>query len=451
MRSLLVVSLTVLVGACASEADPAAVRERIDRTLPPLVDESTGAADGADATFGAMSRGFDTLDLLAPGLLPGLGSDAGVRLPAMPAFGEDGQTGADVARELNETLFTDASYEGGGVFVVPTTLLCPADDLGVVDADCVAHATQAALRIRAELVGGDGLDLALVVGANRDEPITIALRPRSITATVDLGELADAARALAPAFGEPDLRFELAGVISARLEVLGTAHVAVAITIDQPVHVAFGDGALTGDDAFRLDTAQAHPLVRIELDGVARQGSAQVGLGATEVHVPDDTGPATDVDLPGLAATATLIAGEPVRITGISLGDRTTTVSVGGEQAIGVDLNRDAGRRLDLTIAGDELDATFTVSPAFDLRVAVDHAILGDTPPRYDVTRVALDGAPAPALRASTQLAVVAGQLTIETDPVGYGATIAAGACVGEEWRADASGDYSVLVSAPCD
>ena len=115
MRSCLLVTLTLVVGACGQEADPASVRERIARDVPPLVDESAAAGDGAAPTFGAMSSGFDALDRLAPGILPGFLSDASgggglkrlAALPALPALGDEGETGADVARDVNDTLFTD--------------------------------------------------------------------------------------------------------------------------------------------------------------------------------------------------------------------------------------------------------------------------------------------------------------------------------------------------------
>jgi hypothetical protein len=143
---------------------------------------------------------------------------------------------------------------------------------------------------------------------------------------------------------------------------------------------------------------------------------------------------------------ATLTAGA-LRVADMSLGNRTTTVSVGGQRAVSVDLNRDAGRSLDLVVAGGELDATFTVAPVLDLRVAIDHGLFGHELPRYDVTRLALDG----ALRSTAaRLEVAAGQLTIETNPVGYGATFAAGQCIVEEFRSDATGSYSVLVPTTC-
>ena len=464
-RSLLWIAglaLAVIVTGCGSDtpADPDSLHDRIDRLVPPIVDETNAASASSEATLDQLGRGLDAFEVLAPGILPASESGLGLkRLAAAPADGDptDGQAVAD---ELNTRLFTEANYEGDGVYRVPPDLICETDpETGASDPACTSQVAE--VRVRAVLAGADGVDFTLVLGAERAEPLTLALRPSAVTVEVDLGELARAATELGAVAGESaGIAVAMDGRVSARLEVVGTAHVAVSVAIDQPVHVAFADAGADpeGPDGFRIDSAEARPLIRFELDGAAAAGSLQIGLGSTQVHAPDaDTGRAIDVDLPGISATASVRAGEPLRVTGIGLGDRTTTLSVNGQTAMTIDLNRDRGRRFDATITGDALDSTFAVSPAFEVRVSTDHAVLGDAAPRFDVTRVALDGASAPALRSmtlsdgyTTQLQVAAGRLTLETAPTEYGAIIDAPSCVGEELRSDASGSYSVMVATAC-
>jgi hypothetical protein len=462
MRLSFALPATLALFACTETADPASIRERIRRDVPAIVDETVAAGESADATVGALGQGLDALDRVVPGLLPDVaGAGEDLKRGLASADGE-APTGADVAEELAARVFADANHEGDGVFLVPVDFLCPAADGAVADPDCVESATRAQLRVRAEL-DGNGLAFTLLVGAERDAPVTLALHPNLLEVSVDLAAAAEAARAIG--LLDPAIAVELGGVVSVRLDVVGAAHVAAAITIDRPIHVAVSDAADPASD-FRLDSAIAHPLVRFELDGVLGRGSAQLGLGSTQLHLAGDAeagSPATDLDLPGATANA-LLADGLFLASGIGLGDRATTISVGAQQAIAIDLNAGAGRRFDLAVTGDDVDATFAFTPSFDLRVAIDHAVLGDTPALYDVTRVALGGAETPALRSSLtvtgdspetlspvrQLEVVAGELVIETNPAGYGATIAAGQCIVDEARSDAAGDYTVLAPGAC-
>ena len=455
-RAIAVVLLGLAACGGDAPADPASLHARIDALVPEIVDETNAAATTSDVTIDQLVRAIDAIDVLAPGFLS---SDASADTTTEPAPTVTDQTGQEVADELNTRLFTDANYEDDGMYRVPADMICPTDDTtGAIDPTCATNAAE--IRIRAVLVGDDGVDFTLVLGAERAEPVTLGLRHRAVSVSVDLGELQRAATELGAVMGEGDVQVAMSGVVAASLEVLGTAHVSLSTSIEEDLHIGIGEAGAdpNGDGALRIDSAVAQPLFRIELDGATSAGSFQLGLGSTQVHYNDsEAAQSIDVDLPGATATASLRAGEPLRVTGIGLGNRSTTLAVNGQTAMTVDLNRDQNRRFDLVIAGDALDATYTLSPAFDLRVATDHAVLGDTAPRFDVTRVAIDGAPAPALRSytlpdglTTQLQVAAGRLTIETAPTGYGVLIDAPSCVGEELRTDANGEYSVLVATAC-
>jgi hypothetical protein len=448
-----------VLSACAAEtASPSEIRTRISTQVPPLVDEAAAAGAGADAALGALEQGLDALGALMPGLVPEEAA-AVFGVARLPADG-DPATGAEVADELNTRLFSDANHLGDGVFAIPTDLLCPvADGATAPDPDCVAQAERAQLRVRAELAGDDGLALALVVGGDRAEPVGVELRAGFVGVSIDLAEVAAAAIELG--LVDAGTTIELDGVISARFEILAPAHVSAAITIDRAIHVAVTSATDPAGD-IRLDTAVAHPLARLELDGSAADGgigTAQLGLGATQVHLAADavTGaPARDLDLPGASAMIRLGAGQ-LLVERFSLGSRATTVMVDGQLGAQLDLNPDTGRALDLAVTGDATDAAFAFVPGLDLRLAIDHTVLGTAAPIYDVDRVVIDGAALPTLRARTtaagtaQLEVVAGQLTIGTAPAGYGATIAAGSCVGAEDRSGAAGDYTVPVAVACE
>jgi hypothetical protein len=232
--------------------------------------------------------------------------------------------------------------------------------------------------------------------------------------------------------------------------VLGDAKIEASSTIDRDLAIATADAGvdLNGPGAFRL-TSEAAEVFAITLDGGANGAGFDLGLGATTAHLPTDD---VDLDLPGITASAQLAQGL-VTITGISLGDRTTTMSKGGARAVAIDLNPNDGRTLDATITATGTDdETLTVSPRFDLHMAVDHAVLGDTPPVYDVTQVSLTGALHHFLDAGgiDHVQVQGGPLMIITNPTQYGITAIDGQCVTSTDVSGATGSYTQWAAGSC-
>src|SRR6185295_18627630 len=129
-----------------------------------------------------------------------------------------------------------------------------------------------------------------------------------------------------------------------------------------------------------------------------------------------------ELDLAGATATASFGDGQPLELSDVSLGKRTTTISINGVRAVAIDLNAQDGRSFDATVSHDAATGTDTleVSPKLDLQLTVDHDVLGDTPPVYDVRRVTIDG----SLRGSDagdQVEVLTVSFTVTTDPASYG------------------------------
>jgi hypothetical protein len=235
-------------------------------------------------------------------------------------------------------------------------------------------------------------------------------------------------------FGQDLPNVALAGQGTSKLEVLGTAKLRVSFSIDRALSIkAAKDGAdLDGADALLLSSAKAQAL-SITLDGHAKSGSLALGLGETALKIPefDSNKRRFELDLPGATFNAAFAAGQPVALTHLGLGNRTTTVSLSGVRAESIDLNPQDGRALDATVTLDAASGkeSITVSPRLDLQMAIDHAVLGDTPPVYDITRVLVDG----SLRASgtsDQVEVVTGSYSVTTNPAGHGFTANAGQCV---------------------
>jgi len=479
LASTALVLLASLTGACNDDPPaPSEVRTRITDDLGNVLREAEAASQGAEALPG--DAAFDMIDRVLqsggssgaflPRALSKLGlvgprSDErsrGERELAGPPTNNDDEIDA-VIRELNERLFTDANHQGDGIYTVPAELVCRTEtfhDDGstteTIDADCAQSLANAQLRIRtflqAEGEPDEALQLALQIGANHDEPLVISLTHTSVAVTLDLDDAGRSMTALAPLFGEELPNTSLAGQLTGKLELFGPASAGWSLTIDRAVAIKVADPGvdLESPEAFRFTSAKA-TVAALSLDGVGKTGSLVIGLGETTVHVPDEQ--TFDLDLPGLTAVAMFMADKPIYLTHLGLGDRSTTVSINGSRAIAVDLNPADGRAFAATIARDALTGleTLTVTPKLDLRYSIDHSVLGDEPPIYDVTQVLLDG----SLRGGERdrIEVLTGTFGITTNPASYGFAATAGQCVAPTYSEDVTTGafYEQWSVAACD
>ncbi len=449
---LLTLSL-LSVGLIACSDDPPApseVRSRIATDLKNVIDQTVAAADGTTADMPGMAS-FDFLSRA----LGGFGSSSEDPPPTPDFFapmrkslheGDDFDS-QEIIDQLNTTIFTDANHVGGGIYDVPSDLACKTivfDDQGneteEVDAECVQKWDEVDLRIRvADDDDHDALVFAVQVGSAHDEPLTVSLTHGSLAISLDLDAAEAAAETIASVFGENAPNARLSGRVTGKLTVLGPAHIDVDLVIDRKLDIAFAeDGVdLASADAFRFTSAASH-VASVELDGTTGIGDFALDVGATTAHIPDETD-AMDLDLGGLSASMNLMAGQPLQVTNVSLGDHTTRIKRNGVQAIAIDLNPDDGRSFSASIDGDGLgNETLSVSPKLDLRFDVNHAALGSSAPLYDVTRVLLDGE-LTSRETSDQVQVTSGTFSITTNPAQYGFSASAGQCVSADEEYDSS------------
>ncbi len=440
-------SVSLGLVACGGDDAPTAaeVRARLTTDLAHVLQQSTAAGEGGSralesaAALGMLERvlgttGGSVVPRVRSGLA-GLVGSSDTRSGVLPED-EEVEPVDELIHELTTKLFTDANDLGDGIFKVPAELVCTTETFNddgtttaTLDPECAQQLADSELRIRAS-IDGDELRLAVQVAANHDEPLVLALSHTSLAATLDLDEAGQALTALAPIFGDDIPNTSLSGQVTSRIDILGTAKAKLALSIDRALSIKFADAGvdLNSAQAFRFTSAVAD-VASITLDGPAQSGSLVFGLGETTAHVADDQ--VVDVDLPGITAAATFAAGQPLQLTNLGLGGRTTTVSIDGAQAVGVDLNPADGRAFGATISTDAVtgESTLAVTPRFDLRIALDHAALGDERPTYDVTQVRLDG----SLRGSEQtneIEVVTGTFAITTDPASFGFSASTGQCV---------------------
>jgi hypothetical protein len=122
----------------------------------------------------------------------------------------------------------------------------------------------------------------------------------------------------------------------------------------------------------------------------------------------------------------------PLHFVDIGFGGRPAVVTVDGAPAQTLDVNPDDGHDFNVIVQPDEENRTLLTlqfNPRLDLRMTVDHALLGDMVPLYDTTHVFLDGE-VRTTSASDRLELVRGSYRLETDPAGHGFDATAGQCI---------------------
>lgn len=419
---LLVAACAAVVSGCAVETaaaappstgssdPPADLRPTALADLGTVIAQTRAAITGATANLpGAMSQA--TLAQLfgtSAGALHELTSPLASRL-AMPA--------GDPVAWLAANVF--ASSTPDGAYAVPAALVCGPG----AQADCAAAVTTAAPRVRLAASDG-GVQLFVQLGAAHDEPIAITLSAQELTATFDL----DAAGR--------DLGQPFSGKATIDVTVVGPQHVHATIAFASPVSLGWGGASLT--------SAAGTPLT-IDLDGSRPQLEASLAFGATTVQLGDAmlalAGLATDVGFDGHALT----------LDRISLGGSSATLARAAKTAIAIDLNPDAGRTFGAVLSTDSDGIeTIAVAPSLEIRQQIDHGVLGDTAPVYDVTDLALDAAlHGPA--SAAQLEIVHGSLAIATAPTSYGVTATDARCITQTAATGSNGQsYDQLAVATC-
>jgi hypothetical protein len=465
----LALAVPFLLPACSDDPPaPSDVRARISGDLGHVLREGVAAGTGgaaafhSDAAFGLIERfGGPSTQVYSKRVAPLIAVvNNKFRINSPDDYVSDGSvTTTDTDRlieELNTKLFTDANHVGDGVYKIPASFVCTSEE--GLDAECAQQFDKIQLRVRTA-IDDNNLTLALQVGANHDEPLRFSLSHTSLAITVDLDETSQAMTALAGVFGEAPPNASMSGEITSQIDILGTASARLALRFTRPLNIAVAEAgiALDGPDATRFTSAAAN-VATLTFDGGAGTGSVVVALGTTTVHLPSEssdfeTSPAIDLDLAGASMIAMLATGQPLQITHVGLGDHTTTLDVDGQRAVSIDLNPNDGRAFGATISHDDASGfdTITVTPKLDLNVAIDHAVLGDEAPVYDVTRVLLEG----SLRGSAdadRIEVVSGTFAVSTNPAEFGFTATAGQCVTPTLVDDATtgGTYDLWSAGTC-
>lgn len=438
-RLALFTALSASLVACddgEKTPEPTEVNQGVSQNLAAMLPEVKAALE-SDASARVPT---DSIERIVDIVQPGGGQEILANASEMKTRIIAQETDADrLSKLLEKYLFNDTNHLGEGVYLVSPQLVCSDDfdpqtgePVGPLDEDCVETLDRLDAKVK---VRGDANDLefTLLLGPNESAPLQLDLSKTELELHVDLGETAEVVTDLAQLYGEPLPNVSIDGRVAFGIEVLGPKHVEMRAEIEDKIDLKYApvNVSLDSAQAFRF-SSDASKIFSVEIDAVAEQLTAGIDVGTTKLHTPaDGDDPEIELDMPGLSAAVTVEKGQPVKINGISLGDRDLTVTANGVRAATISLNAESGRELDISVTENaNQEAVMVFSPSLDLRMDVNAAALNEPEEQYQVTRLLIDGATPTLTTSGDMIKVTSGRFLVATDPVQFGVEATTGQCV---------------------
>jgi hypothetical protein len=419
----------VLSSTASSSCESAPAAPCADGALCPTPDDTTCEVDAVTVTDLQQSRQemSDSIDELLESL----------REEIFTPENLESEDGASAVYLLGPEFFC-AAASSAGTPVAPPGGATPTPE-PELDSACVERAQRLQPRLRLTSPNDGDVDVALLLTAQKKNPVTLQLHSQSVGVLFDLGEL----KASLDAIEEP-----LEGVSAL------TGQVQIELRKNAELDYSFRVNALTNLALTTLDASNQQvsvslgksvPSFEIRLDGNARQLTGSYDLGALGVTGPlnafrdsfEDPAPTLPGDpAPEKTYTGTIdarLAGlegsvvfdgdhDKLSFRGLGLGDVSSTLKYDGATLAQLDLNPAAGRHFDLALerTNDE-QTTLTFSPTFDLTLLLNFAPLASqisSIPAYlsgDTLRMWFDGTN-PSVRGELdQLRVLSGTLNLSS------------------------------------
>ncbi|MEZ4269875.1 MAG: hypothetical protein R3C68_00065 [Myxococcota bacterium] len=242
------------------------------------------------------------------------------------------------------------------------------------DDECARVVVLMQLRLRATLVGEDGLDIDVLIGPNRVSPIHLELRQDEVAVEVDLDAGKNAIEYLITVLdesGDAELPEVFEGRLRLALKFTGVDAFELSAAILSDIHVV----ADVEGKPINLQVAAANPLAFLHADAIAATVSAGIDMAAIDLSLPyalvndnaDDTrilamhiaGASFELDLDE--------ASESIAFTNVGLGDTTTTLMLDSQTLFSLDLNSTTNRRFSVSVEPTETSAILTFTPMLDI------------------------------------------------------------------------------------
>jgi len=356
-----------------------------------------------------------------------------------------------VAR-LKAEIFTPDNVESETdteiVYKVPLTVAC--EDAS--DTECTDDWRRGQYRLRVTSPSEGDLDVGLLMTANRLETVTFKLYDNKIGFSVDLGAFVEAGRTIDPQ--EFDDVTRAAGVVEMSLVKNDARDFSLVGEIKKAIDIAVTetdeDTLETETFAFKVD--ESDRTYELRLDGNQKKVSAHVNVGLFQVSAPlgglggmFGTGDAMKTAdlfnfvLGGVNGTLTLDdASDLIKFTKLGLGDKSTTISVNGKEVFTLDVNKNSGRRFDMTASMTNTDTPImTFDPGLSVAMKFDFSSIRnrfESMPAWlnnDTVAIELTGNK-PTIRSRLEsLEVVSGTLRYSSNAVpSENVTVNAGQCL---------------------
>lgn len=416
---------------------------------------------------------------------------------------------AELVAQLREQVFTQQNLEEESetsvTYLLGPSVLCgesdgsadapslggePSLEIEEEDLDCARQAEKNQLRLRVTSPSEGDVDVAVLLTEQRFNPMNLSIHQDRLAISTDLGEL----RKSVDALGE-DLNglSNMSGVLEVELLKNGPKDVSLRLNVHEDL-VVEGE---TEDGALSLRLGKSVPTMELRMDGAAEAMNATYDYGAFTMKAPlatlagDLEGavlvepapalPGVDAQEPSPEPSAPVQPEDPVytgdvelfvaglegsarfdgdsdslKLTGLGLGDATSTFSHEGKKLFTLDLNKDSGRHFDLSLKGDDTEATATVSPGFDLVLGFAFESVADQLDvadfmLMDTVRVLLSGS-SPSVRfRDGGLEVVSGQLQLTSESLpDANISVQSGMCLVDiDAESEAPGAHPLQTLAP--
>lgn len=388
----------------------------------------------------------------------------------------------ELVRHLRERILIPANLESetstSATYRLGPSVLCgeqePAPGAGGNDTSqdeaCVERANRLQLRLRLTSEREGDVDMAVLVGRERNEPVVFELHRKSLGLRVDLGEAMDVAREL----GEDSEDIE---ELSGELQLQLVENAARDYSLELNVLSALAAVVRSDGERVEASLGASSPALELRLDGNARRvlagmdlrafrlvgplrlfagafaddsaGDSEYAPGTSELIAPEPTEPnyhgAIDLFLSGLQGTLEYVAESDVlELNGLGFGDTTSTLRHDGRTLLALDLNAAQGRHVDLVLEPEGEGTKLTISPSFDLKLALAFHHIADQVEGIaehllnDTWHFWSEGEEPAVLAEDEQLRVLSGALHFDSsaDP-SANVTVPAGLCLLGDQEAD--------------
>ncbi len=394
-----------------------------------------------------------------------------------------------IPANLESETSTSATYRlGADVLCDDEELIAPASSSSGEpshDEDCVERADRLQLRLRLTSPRQGDVDIAVLVGQERNQPVVFELHRRSLGLRVDLAEALDTAREL----GNDTADIEQ---LSGELQLQLVENAARDYSLELNVLSALKSVVRSKGERLEASLGAASPAFELRVDGNARRFLAGLDLrsfrmvgplrvfadafvadssedpahepGAHDLIAPEpepEPEPsyhgAIDLFLSGLQGTLEYVADSDVlKLSGLGFGDATSKIDYDGRSLLALDLNAAQGRHVDLVLEPQGDQTKISISPSFDLKLALAfHHIANQVEGiaehlLNDTWHFWSEGTEPAVIAEDEQLRVVSGALHFESAAdSSANVTVPAGMCLlGEAEASEETDDWRHQLSA---